>query len=136
MISRKNALGGYWRVNVAIAANALLVILILLRNTRDLHFDFVSWTYMISVSLGYYVLAIYIIASLSYLILSSLNRWAVAVSGAIITTVVYFLLIDSFTFTIISMHIDIFWLRWILEDFAAFGLSPATLLSAVAALVV
>jgi uncharacterized protein len=135
MVRHKDALNGYWRVNVAVAANALLVVLILLRNTRQLHFDAVSWTYMLSVSLGYYILAIYLIASLSYLILSPFNRVAVAVSGLTITAAVYYLLIDSFTFTVIRMHIDIFWLRWIIDDFAAFGLSPSTLRSAAFALV-
>lgn len=126
---------GYWHLNVAVGLNALLVFLILLRNTRQFHFDIVSWIYMVSVSLGYYILAIYIVASLSYLILSSFRKLAVAVSGAIITAAIYYLLVDSYTFTIIKMHIDLFWLKWIASDFDAFGLSPITLRSALLALI-
>jgi len=127
--------GRYWRLNVALVLNALLILLILLRDTRQFHFDLVSWIYMISVSLGYYVLAVYVIASLSYFILSPFKRLAIAVSGAIIVVVVYYLLIDSYAFSIIKMHIDLFWLKWVVSDFGAFGLSPATLRSALLALV-
>jgi len=82
---------GYWHLNAFIALNAPLIFLILLKNTWQSHQDVVSWTYLISVSLGYYVLTIYIIASLSYLVLSPIKKIAAVVSVTLVTMAVYYL---------------------------------------------
>ena len=132
----KDILDRYWRLNIVIAINALFVIYILLRNTRNFDFDFISWVYLISVGLGYYVLAIYVITSIAFLVLLPFRRLAVAVMCSIVTILVYYLLIDSLAFSIINMHIDLFWMKWIIEDFGAFGLSAGTLRSAAIAFVV
>ena len=126
----------YWLLTAVVALNAPLVFLILLRNTKQFHFDIVSWTYMVSVTLGYYVLAILVIASVSYLILCPFRRLALGISGVLVTAAVYYLLVDSYTFGIMKMHIDLFWLKWIVSDFDAFGLSRTTLQSALVALLV
>jgi membrane-anchored protein YejM (alkaline phosphatase superfamily) len=134
MLRIKDTLSEYRRLNAVVALNAPLVTLILLRNTWSLHFDLMSWVYFLSVSLGYYVLAIFILASVSYFVLCPVRKLALGISGLLITAVVYYLLIDSYTLGIISMHIDLFWLEWVINDFNALGLSSETLLSALLAL--
>ena len=133
MKQTENRRSTYFLLTVAVALNAPLVFLILLRNTRQFHFDIVSWTYMVSVTLGYYVLAMLVFASVAYLLLCPLRRLALVVSGVLVTTAVYYLLVDSYTFGIMKMHIDLFWLKWIVSDFDAFGLSRNTLQSALVA---
>lgn len=122
------------RLTITVAANAILVLAILLRNIRPLPDDLVSWLYLFAVAFGYYGLAMLLVAGLLRLVLSPFRRLAMVVPGIIVTVVVYYLLIDSYVYAIVGMHIDLFWLKWIVDDFGAFGLSPATLRSAALAL--
>jgi hypothetical protein len=98
VLSKRNE---YWRLTIAVGLNAPLVTLILLRNVEPLQFDVLSWIYFITVSLGYYLLGIYLIASVSYLVLCSARTVALGMSGLVIAAAVYYLLIDSYAFSII-----------------------------------
>ena len=130
----RDLLRGYGRLSLVAVLNAPLVMLILLKNIEWSQFGPVAWAYFISVCLGYYVLAFYVVASLSYFLLFPFRRLALAVGGIIITIIVYFLLVDSFVAEIVRRHIDFFWLEWVINDLDAFGLSAATLRGALVAL--
>ena len=64
---------------------------------------------------------------IAFLFFFPLKKLAIYPIGAVITIFVFFIIIDSLAYKITKIHIDLFWIEWIINDFQAFGLSPSTL---------
>jgi hypothetical protein len=103
---------------------------------RPVDFSALTWFYFSSVVIGYYVLPLLFTITLTFLLLYPLRRWTAIPVGAIITVFVYYLLMDGLAYRVTKIHIDFFWLEWIINDFSGFGLPPSTLRNMIVALVV
>jgi membrane-anchored protein YejM (alkaline phosphatase superfamily) len=82
---------------------------------------------MKQVNLSYYILPLILIATILTVLLFALKRVLALFVGAAVVFYVYYLLIDHFVYTIAKIHIDLFWLEWIINDFHSFGLPSSTL---------
>ena len=110
------------------------IYLIFLLNMRHVNFTPVTWFYFSCVVLGYYILPLLIVASLLLLIFFPFKKLLFIPLGAVIIIFVHYLLIDHFVYNIAKIHIDLFWLEWILYDFKAFGLQVSTIRNIIMAL--
>lgn len=128
------ALADYRRLIVAIVLNVPIILLLFLRTTHQVDFSILTWLYLFTVTVGYYTLAMWIIATIVYLALLPVRRLAIGLAATAVYFFVCYLMIDGSAFTLTGMHIDPFWFRWIISDFAAFGISPATMRSAALAM--
>lgn len=130
----KRWLAGSESLTFPVLMNGLVITSVLFWNARETDLTFLSVLYLLFVGLGYYFLAFLIIISVLHLVCMPFRRLKVGVIVVVTSVLVFCFLVDGFVFQITRMHIDAFWLEWILNDFAAFGLSANTLRSALLAL--
>jgi membrane-anchored protein YejM (alkaline phosphatase superfamily) len=121
---------------MVVVLNVPVVYAALRINLRSVEFDVLTWFYFFTVVIGYYVLPLLVIITLLFPFLFRLPRLAVIATGALTTIFVYYLFIDSCAYNIAKIHIDSFWLEWVINDAAAFGLSANTLRTALVVLLV
>ena len=117
----------YRHLIIVLVLNVPVIYLILLLNIRNVNSTILSWIYFSCVVVGYYVLPLLFVVSIAFLLFFPLKKFAFIPIVAIIIVFVYFLLIDSFAYKIAKIHIDHFWLEWVLNDFESFGLQPSTI---------
>jgi len=110
---------------MVLVLNIPVIYILLGLNLRGVEITFVKWFYFVNVVMGYYVLPLFLTTAAILFIFSPLKRLLVIPIGAIITILVYYLLIDSIVFKVAKIHIDLFWLEWIIKDYKGFGL-PAS----------
>ena len=116
----------YQYLIVVLVLNIPVVYSVLLINMKHVDFNYLTWFYLSSVAIGYYILPLLLISTFVLMMLFHFKKLAVIAVGLITTIYVYFLLIDSLAYNITKIHIDFFWLEWIINDSDAFGLSPTT----------
>lgn len=114
--------------------NTPVLAAVLARNLGGVDFDGLNLVYAACVILGYYGLALLVLTSLVHLLLWYASRVAVVVSTALITVFVFYLLVDTFVFDLVKFHVDMFWLDYILHDYAGLGLPDSTLATALVGL--
>ncbi|MCK4350156.1 MAG: sulfatase-like hydrolase/transferase, partial [Candidatus Krumholzibacteria bacterium] len=112
---------------MALVLNVPLICSTLLLDMRHVDFTRLTWVYISCVFIGYYVFPLLFVITLIFLFFFPLRRVAVYCSGAIITIFVYYLLLDYFTYNIIKIHINFFWLGYIFNDYSGLGLPTSTL---------
>jgi len=117
----------YRYLTMVLLLNVPLIYFILLMDVRSVDFTLLKWVYISCVFLGYYVLPPLLIITLLFLLFFAFKRLFIISAGAIITIYVYYLLIDHFVYVVAKIHIDLFWLEWIFNDYEAFGLPTSTL---------
>ncbi|HEX2897384.1 MAG TPA: sulfatase-like hydrolase/transferase [candidate division Zixibacteria bacterium] len=126
---------GPYRVLVLfLAFNSPIVFLLLFRNLERVDFAPLTWLYLASVSLGYYCLAVLFVFSIIFLISFSRPKLAAFAAGAVLTIFVFYLLIDGQTYSLTSLHINLFWLEWLVNDYKGLGLPASTIPYAILAL--
>lgn len=120
----------------AVALNLPFVGLLLWFNLRRLPLDAGSWGYLLATILGYYQLPLLLMALLLCLVLALAPRVLRFGVGVLLTAYVYYLLVDCVTYRICKLHIDLFWIEYVLRDYTGLGLPPTTLLAAAVALAI
>jgi hypothetical protein len=105
---------------MAITLNLPVIFFILLMDMKQVNLSLVSVIYISCLFAGYYILILTVL-------LFALKRVLALFVGAAVVFYVYYLLIDHFVYTIAKIHIDLFWLEWIINDFHSFGLPSSTL---------
>ena len=133
--TRNGFLEQYRYLLVALALNVPLIFVILLMDLDYVKFGSLTWIYISCVIVGYYVLPILIIVTLQSLFFFISRKAAILLAGAVIQIYIFYLLIDHFVYSITKIHIDLFWLEWIIDDYHSFGLRNSTLFYVVLALV-
>jgi len=132
--SLKKSADLYRHLIMALVLNVPVIYVILLLDTRHVDFTAMTWLYFSCVVMGYYVLPLLLVITLMFLLFFPVRKLAVISIGAIITIFVYYLLIDYFAYNIAKVHINLFWLEWIVNDYKSFGLPYSTLRIALLAL--
>lgn len=131
----KRYLETYRYLITAVALTVPIVFVILLLNLRRVDLSFLTITYISTTIIGYYGLPLLLVISLLSLLLFSLRRLAAIVSGIFITLYVSFLLLDHFVYAVTKLHINLFWLEWLLNDYDGLGLPTESLVYAILTLV-
>jgi membrane-anchored protein YejM (alkaline phosphatase superfamily) len=132
--SLKKSADLYRHLIMALVLNVPVIYMILMLDMRRVDFTILTWFYFSCVVIGYYVLPLLFVTTLIFILFIPLRKLAVIPIGAIITVFVYYLLIDSFAYNITKIHIEFFWLEWIVNDYKGFGLPSSTLRTALLAL--
>ena len=133
--SLKDITGLYRRLMVVLALNVPVIWGILLLDVRGVKLTALSTAYFTSVAVGYYMLPLLLLVTVMFAVLFAAKRVLTWLVGIVVVFFAYFLLLDSFVYEICKLHIDLFWLEFVLEDYQGLGLPTSTLLSALAALV-
>jgi membrane-anchored protein YejM (alkaline phosphatase superfamily) len=121
---------------MVLAFNLPLIYLILFMNIGRVDLGFAAYLYVSCVIIGYYMLPLLLIITALSLLFFALRRTLIWLSGLAVVLYIYYLLIDHFVYTIAKMHVDLFWLEWIIDDFHSFGLTASTIRYILIALVV
>ena len=134
----RSAIKSFWEqysfLITILTINVPLIYLILFMNVGRVDLGFTTYLYVSCVILGYYVFPIFLIITVLTMMFFALKRVLVWLAGAAMVIYVYYLLIDHFVYTIAKIHVDLFWLEWIIDDFHSFGLTPATIRNVIIAL--
>jgi len=131
----KDITGLYRRLMVVMALNVPVIWGILLLDVRGVKLSALSAAYFTSVAAGYYMLPLLLLVTVIFAVFFAAKRVVTWLVGIVVVFFAYFLLLDSFVYEICKLHIDLFWLEFVLEDYQGLGLPTSTLLSALAALV-
>ncbi|HDL02828.1 MAG TPA: DUF3413 domain-containing protein [candidate division Zixibacteria bacterium] len=126
LISERGYIDRYRYLVMALLLNVPVIYVILMLDVKQADFTLLSWFYISTVILGYYVLPLLIVSSALFMFLFPFRRLLYLVTGAVTVIFVFYLLIDHFVYVIAKIHIDLFWLEWIINDLDAFGLQPST----------
>lgn len=135
-IGLKRFVEQYRYLIMVLTFNVPLIYLILFMNIGRVNLGFATYLYVSCVILGYYVLPILLIITFLTILFFALRKTLALIAGAAVVVYVYYLLIDHFVYTIAKIHVDLFWLEWIFDDFHSFGLTASTIRNVVIALVV
>ncbi len=123
-------------VGTLLALNVPLIALILLRNLKDAEPGVLELAYGLCVILGYYVFIVLIVLS----VLSALSFYSekliLLLNGLALTFICYYLFMDSLVYGMFRIHIDLFWLKYIIHDFSGLGLPALSFARMFAALVI
>jgi len=129
LVEEKGIADLYRYLIMVLLFNVPVIYVILLLNLQQADFNFLIWFYISTVILGYYVLPLLFVTTALFIILFSFRKLLSISVGAVTAVYVYYLLIDHFAYVITRLHIDLFWLEWIINDFETFGLQPSTIRS-------
>jgi len=124
----------YRKLLVFLGLNVPIVFLLLLRNLRQVDFTPLTWIYLFCVTLGYYTLALLLVITLIFIFSLSWRTLAAGCAGAVLVIFIFYLLIDGQTYSLTSLHINLFWLEWIISDYQGLGLPDSTIPFALLAL--
>ena len=130
-IGYNGALLDYRRLLVAIALNTPIALLVFLRGTYQTCLSMLTCIYLFTVTVGYYVLALWLTVTIIFLLFLPIRKLAIGLTATAVSLFVCYVIIDSFVFSLTKMHIDPFWLKWIVSDLGAFGISAGTMRSVV-----
>jgi len=87
------------------------------------------------VFVGYYVLALYALLTLAFLLTGAWRRVFAGASVAVLTAMLFFLAVDGVVYRVAKMHVDAFWLQYLVTTFEGIGIAPAQVTGAVLLLV-
>jgi membrane-anchored protein YejM (alkaline phosphatase superfamily) len=118
--------GKYRLVIAALILNVPLICLILFLDIGHIDLSFFSFIYVSCTILGYYILPLLLIVSIFTLSYFIHRRLPAILTGIVAVIFIYYLIIDYFIYTNTKIHLDLFWLEWILNDREAFGLPSGT----------
>lgn len=119
---------GLYRILVIfLTLNSPIVFLLLFRNLGRVEFTPLTWIYLASVTLGYYCLAVLLVISIIFLFSFSRPKLAAFGTSVVMTIFVFYLLIDGQAYSLTSLHINLFWLEWIINDYKGLGLPSSTI---------
>jgi len=117
-----------------VVLNIPFVALILLRDLQGMDTHPVSLVYHAGVILGWYVLPPLLLIVLLTLIFAVMRRVACILCIIMLSCYLFYLLADSFVFSIYKFHIDFFWLHFLAQYFSGLGLPTLIFLGAGAVL--
>jgi uncharacterized protein len=129
LVAKLRPIGDRYRILItALALNIPLMGLIFVRNLQNVDYNTVTWTYAQSV-IGYYALPLMLVVTALFLLVSPFRRTAFVLCGSLMGIFVYYLFIDSLVYAVSKVHIDLFWLEFLMKDFEGLGFPGATLVA-------
>lgn len=124
-------IGDRYRVLItALALNIPVIGLIFAKNLQQVDYNTLTWTYAQTV-IGYYALPLMVLLTALFLLVFPLRRTASILCGSLMGLFVFYLVIDSLVYAVSKVHIDLFWLEFLMRDFEGLGFPGATLIGTV-----
>ena len=124
----------YTQAIVALAFNVPLMVAALSRYPQELSWYSVEGGYAAMVFAGYYVLLVFALLTLAFLLTGAWPRLFLVVSAAILALTLYYFAIDGAVYRVARMHIDAFWLGYLVTTFDGIGIGAWRLTGAAALL--
>jgi len=125
----------YTRTLLIVLLNLPLVWGCLLWDLRGVDVTALTAAYAAAVLAGWYVLPLLVVLGAVFLLLLPVRRAAAPATALIMAVYVYYLLLDAVAYGVIRIHIDFFWLEYLVRDFAGLGLPTSSVVTAGVALV-
>ena len=125
----------YQQVIVALALNVPFIIAALSRYPQDLRWSSVSGAYALLVFVGYYVLGVYLLLTSAFVLTGASRRVFFGASTAILSIVLYYFVVDGVVYRVARMHVDAFWLSYLVTTFDGLGIGTTQIASAVLLLI-
>jgi hypothetical protein len=124
----------YARTLLIVLLNLPLVWGCLLWDLRGVDATALTAAYTAAVLAGWYVLPLLVVLGAAFLLLLPVRRAAAPATALIAAVYVYYLLLDAVAYGVIRIHIDFFWLEYLVRDFAGLGLPDSSVVTAAVAL--
>ena len=116
----------YVYVVSAVCLNMPILALLLARHLEGVNYLGLGGVYVLLLFLGYYALALFILVTGVFAISIVWRRLAVVASGALLVGALFYLALNSVVHGIYRLHVDAFWLEYILGSYKGLGLPPST----------
>jgi len=121
----------YQQVIVALALNVPFIVATLSRYPQDLKWASVSGAYALLVFIGYYVLGLFLLLTSAFLLTGAWRRVFVGVSTGILTFSLFYFAVDGVVYRVAKMHVDAFWLSYLVTTFDGLGIGFGQIASAI-----
>ena len=122
-------------VVTAFVLNLPFLFIVLWRHLNEVTLTGLTSVYIGTVFLGYYALIVFVLTTITFLILSFSKRLAIIASGAILTVTLFYFVVNSVVYGIYRFHVDAFWLAYAATHFQGFGIPPTVVFTAVVILI-
>jgi len=107
--------------------NFPILFLVLSFDQHRADFTFLTWFYIFVTIIGYYILPLLFVITVFWLLLGYFRRFLLVLAGLFTMLYVFYFIVDYLVYQVTRLHIDLFWLEWIINDFGAFGLPDSTI---------
>jgi membrane-anchored protein YejM (alkaline phosphatase superfamily) len=125
----------YSRVTTTLCLSVPLVTIALARHMEAGAYTGLTGLYAHLVFLGYYVLFLFAMVTLVFALGMFTTRLATAASMTLLTSAIFYLVVDSLVYRNFKFHIDAFWVQYTFTSYSGIGIPPALLAVGLAALV-
>ena len=119
---------------VALALNVPFMVAALCRYPQDLRWTSPSGAYTLLVFAGYYVFLVYALLTLTFVLVGKWRRLFVVASTTILTLTLYYFVVDGVVYRVSKMHVDAFWLQYVVTTFDGLGIGATQVAIALFAL--
>jgi membrane-anchored protein YejM (alkaline phosphatase superfamily) len=116
----------YAYVVSAVCLNIPILSLVLARHLDGVPYLGLGGVYVLLLVLGYYALALFILVTGVFVVSIVWGRLAVAASGALLVAALFYLALNSVVHGIYRLHVDAFWLEYILGSYQGLGIPLST----------
>ncbi|HEU4994118.1 MAG TPA: sulfatase-like hydrolase/transferase [Gemmatimonadaceae bacterium] len=126
----------YTQAVVALALNIPFMVAALGRYPQDLTWASLEGGYALLVFAGYYVFAVFLVVTAAFLLTGAWRRVFLGASTALLALTLYYLIVDGIVYRVTKMHIDAFWIQYLVTTFRGLGIGSAQIGGAVLLLAV
>jgi membrane-anchored protein YejM (alkaline phosphatase superfamily) len=116
----------YAYVVSAVCLNIPILSLVLARHLEGVPYLGLGGVYVLLLFVGYYALALFILVTGVFVISIVWRRLAVAASGTLLVGALFYLALNSVVHGSYRLHVDAFWLEYILGSYQGLGIPPST----------
>ena len=126
----------YTEVMLALALNVPLMLAALCRYPQDLRWASPAGFYALLIFPGYYVFLVLAVLTLVFVLTGGWRPGFVGASTAILTLTLYYFVVDGMVYRVAKMHVDAFWLQYLVTTFDGLGIGVAQIAAALLVLAI
>lgn len=124
----------YARVMVALCLNVPFLMAALARHLEGIAWASLAGLYTGFVFLGYYVFILLFLLTCLFFVTGFWRQLYVGTSAILLTSALFYLLVNGVVYQFLRIHIDAFWLQSLFTSSSGLGIGPGTLLAILAVL--
>jgi membrane-anchored protein YejM (alkaline phosphatase superfamily) len=121
----------YAEAIVALALNVPFMVAALCRYPQDLRWMSAAGVYTLLIFPGYYVFLVFALLTLVFVLIGGWRRPFVGASTAILALTLYYFAADGIVYRVARMHVDAFWLQYLVTTFDGLGIGFTQIAEAV-----
>ena len=125
----------YAYVVSTLCLNVPILSLLLARHLEGVTYLGLGGVYVLLLFLGYYALALFVLATCVFVVSIVSRRLATVASGALLVVALFYLVVNSVVHGIYRFHVDAFWLEYVLGSYKGLGLPSSVVAAALVAVV-